>query len=114
MPKSAYPHSSSCPAGACRAPAVTPPWCCPEPSVDTQRARVERQAHWAQLAAAGNPIAVAHAATEREQALLTVELDLAERRVGRLACGLGCLQSRIDATRAGLTPARARRSISGA
>lgn len=101
MPKSAHPHSSSCPAGACRAPELTPPWCCPEPSADTQRARVVRRARWAQQAAAGNPIAEAHAATEREQALLAVELDLAERRSERLACGLDCLQSRIDATRAG-------------
>lgn len=99
MPSSAYRTLRPCPAGACPEPAATPPWCCPEPSADAERERVERQARLALRAATGSSIAEAHVAAEREQALLALELDLAERRVERLACGLDCLQSRIEATR---------------
>jgi hypothetical protein len=60
---------------------------------------VERRAGWARDAAGGDPVAAAHAETEFQQELLAIELDLAERRGDRLACGLDCLQSRIDAVR---------------
>ena len=99
MPQSTHSHSSRC-AASCPAPNVVPPRCCPEPSADAELARVERRAGWARDAANGDPVAAAHAETEFQQALLAIELDLAERRADRLACGLDCLQSKIDAVRA--------------